>query len=299
LGLLMKTLLKIFFAFVVFAGLFGSAIGIGVRIFLADVVSSHGMALLGAPFSVSNPEIDYRAKSIIWPDWKIVNAVGSNAVSPIVSVSSVTIQLPLDFALDWRFAGLVPSPMHIKTVTIDGIILSYDIDAEAESLNVLKRRISAAAETAMRDRLNAVTKDQNANQSFIIDELILSGIAIDAYSILSPEKKQRISVKQIGLGGLGVEEQGLYASEIVDRVTKQLIDRVKQEAISHGLVEVKPVIAPTKKTTRRKSDVVTDENNDSQIENEEGGAKKAVKAVGRGFKKVGQSIGNGFKKLFN
>jgi len=296
---LIRAILRIIFAVFIVVILAYSSFEIGARYFLADVVGAHGRALFGLPFTVQTPEIDYRKKLVTWSGWKIINPGDRNAASPIVSIASVTMQLPLEFKPDWHSAGFIPSPMHIKKVILEGVTLSYDIDSEAEALNLLKSRISATAETAMRDRLNAAAKDENSYQSFFIDEIILTGVVIDAVSRHSPSKSQQIDMKQIAVSGLGIEEQGLHGVEIVDRVSRLLMDGVKQKASLHGLVDVKPVIAPTKNTTRRKSDVVTSEKNDGEVKGEEGGAKKAVKAVGRGFKKAGQSIGQGFKKLFN
>lgn len=292
---LIKIVLQLVLVTIVSAGLSWSVFDRGVRVFLADTVGSSGTALLGVPFNVSPPDIDYQEKKIRWANWKIPDSGGSNA-SPLIVVSSVTMQLSSDFSLDWRNVGLLPSPIRIKSIILDGIIVSYDIDKEGESLNRLKNRISSVSEVAMRDRMNAAAKSESAFQSFVVNDVSLKGIVIDAISKTDSRKSQLISSKPIDLHGLGTAEQGLDAAMMTERVSRNLMDTIRREALSRGLVEVKKA-APKPQTSTRRKDAV--ESKDPKTDKAENGASEKLKAVGRGFKKAGQSIGQGFKKLFN
>ena len=294
----MKILIKLLLPLVIFFWLFFLAMIAGAPVFLQDMVLLHGSSMVGEGMDVGAPDVDWRSRMVHWSYWKIRTSGEDIEKSQyIVSISDVDMALSREGGA--KFIGLIfgKSPLMLDTVTASNIELLLDIDSEGAGLRAIRQQISNAAGMALRDRLNAsarVPTETIAPLLLVIKELRVDGVVVKAYSKDNPTKSQNFPVVLASFNNIGVDEGGITTAEIVDRVSRSMLDEVRRQAGIRGVLD-----AGRQSGARVADDVGIDDS--AQQNGDEPGVsgkvKKAAQAVGHGFRDLGRDIKQGFKKL--
>jgi hypothetical protein len=258
---------------------------------------------------VAGVQVDWGQKSLVVNSLDVANFTADvKAASDarlVLHVATCNAQLSGLARPDWGAKSLMPSILVFDSMGMDKVTLSYDIDSEGGNMRSLSDRLSVVAGNAMKNRLNAIAAggDQNS-QLFIIDALNASDIRVEARSIQNPSRNKVITIQDVILRDIGRLENGISFDEVVDKVSRILIENVEREVLAQGVIEIKPVIAPTtEETVVKKRRKVSREYRDANVEPEPaqqapagGKTKKFFKEVGGGFKQVGKGIGNLFRR---
>lgn len=294
----MKILIKLLLPLVIFFWLFFLAMIAGAPVFLQDMVLLHGSSIVGEGMDVGTPDVDWQSRILRWPHWKIKSGDGRVGNAPyIASISNVEVLLSQETSIEYAGMFFGEKPLMLDTVMASNIELLLDIDSEGADLRAIRQQISNAAGMALKDRLNAsarVPTEALTPLLLVIKELRVDGVVVKAYSKDNPTKSQNFPVVLASFNNMGVDEGGITAAEIVDRVSRSMLDEVRRQAGIRGVLD-----AGRQSGARVADDVGMDDS--AQQNGDEPGVsgkvKKAAQAVGHGFRDLGRDIKQGFKKL--
>lgn len=306
-----KFLLKIFLACCLVVVLSLPVLHRASVTFLQDMIRLHGAAITGTALSVTETQLDWRHRAVHVDGMDIANpAVAGNQPNGLAAhLVDCTMRLSVLVQPDWHANGLMPPVLLLDSIGVGQLTLAYDIDTEGENLHALRTRLATVAGDVLRDRLNATANTsgasvENARQLFIVDSLKVAGIRIEGRSIQNPSRNKIIALGDIELRDVGRMENGITFEEIIDQLSRVLMDSVDREALAQGLIEIKPVAVPVqeesvvkkrRKIVREARDDVAD-SSAAEPAPQEGKTKRFFKEVGGGFKQVGKGIGNLFKR---
>lgn len=290
----MKILLKILLVLPLVLWLVWSAVAQGVPLFLQDMAYLHASIMTGREVSSSRPEIDWRQRRLQWPDWKI--AAAQPAGPALVTIANIEIQMPIDFQPIFERAAMLPSPLHLDLIAVDGVVLDYDVDSDAASLRSLRLQLSTAASNGLRDRLNAGSRGAELLQLLIVNRLQVRNIKVQARSAGEPLWSKTFAVGNLSFDRIGASEGGVTVAEIGDRVCRIMMDEVQRQAILQGVADNGEGDSRKKLRGARDGGAGSDLQDDVDRD-ENGRVKKAAQAVGQGFKDLGRGFKQGWKKI--
>lgn len=290
----MKILLKVLLVLPLALWLLWSAVVRGVPSFLQDMASLHASILTGRPVSSADPLIDLSQRRVEWRDWKI--SAGQSGESALVKIANLDMQFPVGFRPAFDSAAVLPSPLYLDAIAVDGVVLDYDIDSAAAPLRSLRLQLSAASSNGLRDRLNAGSRRGEVLQLLVVNRLQVRNIVVRAHSASDPSLSKSFAVGNLVLDRLGAGENGVSVAEIIDRVSRALMDEVQRQAVLQGVVDGGENDEQKKMRASRDRGTVSQEQEEAaQYEN--GKVKKAAQAVGQGFKDLGRGFRQGWKKI--
>lgn len=295
----MKILIKLLLPLVVFFWLFFLAVIAGAPVFLQDMVLLRGSSMVGEGMEAGAPDVDWRSRMIRWSHWKIKSRDGHDVDKApyVASISNVEVLLSQETSIEHMDIFFGETPLMLDTVMASNIELLLDIDSDGANLRAIRQEISNAAGMALRDRLNAsarVSVKAVTPLLLVIKELRVNEVVVKAYSKDNPAKSQSFPVVLASFNNIGVDEGGITAAEIVDRVSRSMLDEVRRQAGIRGVLD-----AGRQSGVRVANDVGIDDS--AQQGGDEPGVsgkvKKAAQAVGLGFRDLGRDIKQGLKKL--
>lgn len=290
----MKMLLKVLLVLPLVLWLLWSAVSRGVPSFLQDMASLHASVLTGRQVNAADPVIDWNQRRVEWRDWKV--APGQSGESALVRIANLQLQLPVDFRPVLDSAAILPSPLHVDEIAVDGVVLDYDMDSAAASLRSLRLQLSTASSIGLRDRLNAGSRGGELLQLLVINRLQVRNIMVQARSSNDPSLSKSFAVGNLVFDRLGAGENGVSVAEIIDRVSRVLMDEVQRQAVLQGVADSGESDEQRKLRNSRDRGAVSQEQ-DEAAQDENGKVKKAAQAVGQGFKDLGRGFRQGWKKI--
>jgi hypothetical protein len=196
-----------------------------------------------------------------------------------------------NFLPDFKSKSFSPPLWEIDAFQIKNVAVFYDIDSEGSDFRSLRIRLSQLSEDAMRDRLNARAKDVGAPLLLQIKTLQVSGITVDARSQKNPGRSKVFSIRDIILTDIGLQEEGVAPAEIIDRLTRSIIDAIRREADKLGMLEAQKQFVDVSsfwKASRCKRKYHDDIDTG-----------KTIRSIGTGLKKTGGKMWQGAKDFFN
>lgn len=121
----------------------------------------------------------------------------------------------------------------------------------------------------------------------------VSGIKVDARSQKTPERSKTFFISDMAFTDVGVQEGGVTSAEILDRVTRSIVDRVDAEAEKHGLIETKAPQSDGRPSRKRS---VVSQDDGAEVPSGKSSPGKALRSIGTGIKKTSQDI---WRELFH
>lgn len=279
-------------------------------VWLADMVSVHGPAITRTATDVARAQFDLPTRQLRYEELRVAGVRNYPATLGALDAESVVVQMPPDFALDFSRPSLLPPVQAVDSVTLDGVTLYYDIDSEGGNLRQLRLRISDAAAEGMRQRLNARNRGEEAAaaspQRVIVNALALTGIQVRARSVDNQDRQKTFLVGDIRMRDIGKATEGATWPEVIDLVSRRLVDDIHREALLQGVIEPPRVeiVTPGRDATRRparstRSDgTAADETAGDTSGDSSGNGNGTIKDIGQGVKKIGREFGKGIRRVF-
>ncbi len=295
----MKNLLKLIVALALLVWGVVAAVQRALPVWLQDIVALQAPVLTGSAAGVEHAAVDWRQRVVSYSGVRIDNPTVFPQDFPLARVATLAVVLPADFEPDWHRDSLLPAVLPIESLTLDDVLLDYDMDTEAGNLRNVRERINRAAVEGMRQRLNASGNvDAVMPQLVDVKQLRISGIQVNAHGESRPERQKKFLLPDVILENPGAG--AVTPAEIVDVATRALMDSVQVQALAQGVVEPPKVEDETRGGVRQRTvrrSAADDEGFQQQEQPQsEGKGKKFFKEVGSGFKQVGKGIGNLFKR---
>jgi hypothetical protein len=284
--------MKIFLQGLIAAGLMLwlliSSLGLIGQSFIKDAVELHGSRMLGSDVVFSDSSINLADKTVSLHD----ACFPAMANPSVFCAGTLSLQFSENFLPDFKSKSFFPPLWEIEVFQIKNVAVFYDVDSEGSDFRSLRIRLSQLSEDAMRDRLNARAKDVGAPLLLQIKTLQVSGITVDARSQKNPGRSKVFSIRDIILTDIGMQEEGVAPAEIIDRLTRSIIDAVRREADKLGMLEAKKQFVDV--SPSRKQVVARENDHEDNID-----PGKTIRSIGTGLKKTGGKMWQGAKDFFN
>jgi hypothetical protein len=259
----------------------------GGRSFIKDSVELHGSRMLGSDMVFSDSSISLTDKSVSLYD----ACFPAMATPSVFCAGTISLQFSGNFLPDFKSKSFSPPLWEIDVFQIKNVAVFYDIDSEGSDFRSLRIRLSQLSEDAMRDRLNARAKDVVAPLLLQIKTLQVSGITVDARSQKHPGRSKVFSLRDIALTDIGMKEEGVAPVEVVDRLTRSIVDAIRREADKLGMLETQKQFVEVSSSGKQAAER---ENNNDDID-----TGKTIRSIGTGLKKTGGKMWQGAKDFFN
>lgn len=260
------------------------------RFFVKDMIEMHGGALLGSPVQVDSVSIDWAARKLVFNNLCIAGVENTS----LFCAGDALVQFSHDFMPAWQRASIFPDLWVVEALEIKNASIVYDVDSEGDNFHSLRLQISEMSSGAVRDRLNAKAQVLSAPLLLQVKIFQISNIRVDARSQKNPSRARNFVVGDMAWSDIGVQEGGVAAAEVLDQITRAIVDRVQGEAVRQGVVDVKRQADTASRRPRQAED-----ENEVPDSNDGSTAGKAVRSIGSGFKKAGSELWQGTKKLFD
>lgn len=285
----MKIFLQIIIAAVLAAWLSISSLDLIGRFFIKDTVELYGSSIIGS-------DVRFKDFTISWAERSLSLRNGcfpAEAAPSLFCADTILIQFSQTFMPELKNQSFSPDLWEIDAIYMKDVVLFYNIDSEGSSLNDLKLRVAELSSDAMKDRLNAKSKNTAAPLLMEVKKIQVSGVKVDARSQKNPDRSKIFFINDMVFVDVGVQEGGVTSVEVLDRVTRDIVDKVEIEAEKQGLIEIKPSQTDSR-PSRKRSAMRGDEDAESASDKSSPG--KTLRTMGTSIKKTSQEV---WQKLFH